>query len=165
MFRTVFVVTALLTALAPPAQAADVMVGKLKISTPWARATPKAAPVGGGYLTITNMGSEADRLIGGATAIARSVEVHEMKIDNGIMKMRMLANGLVIKPGQTITLAPGGYHVMFMGLKQQLKQGEHFKATLTFAKAGKVDVDFAIEGIGAVQGGGGDAMPGMKMNH
>jgi copper(I)-binding protein len=169
MFRIVFVVTALLVALALPAHAADVMVGKLKISTPWARATPKGAPVGGGYLTITNMGSEADYLIGGATAIAKSVEVHEIKMDKGIMKMRMLANGLEIKSGQTITLAPGGYHVMFTGLKQPLKQGEHFKVTLTFAKAGKVDVDFSVEGLGAMHGGGGTgadhAMPGMNMKH
>ena len=73
-----------------------------------------------------------------------------MKMDNGVMKMRPVAGGLEIKPGQTVKLDPGGYHVMFMGLKQQLKEGEHFKATLDFAKAGKVDVDFTIEGIGAM---------------
>ncbi len=60
-------------------------------------------------------------------------------------------------------LKPGGFHVMFVGMKQQIKPGEHFKATLEFAKAGKVDVDFTVEGLGAMQGGGGDAMPGMKM--
>lgn len=163
MFRTAFMVTALLAALALPAQAADVMVGKLKISAPWARATPKGAPVGGGYLTITNMGSEPDRLIGGSATIAKAVDVHEMKMEKGIMKMRELANGLEIKPGQTVTLDPEGYHLMFTGLKQPLKKGEHVKVTLRFAKAGKVDVDFAVEGIGAMHGGGGDAMPGMKM--
>ncbi len=85
-------------------------------------------------------------------------------MDGGVMKMRELAGGLEIKPGQTVTLDPSGYHVMFVGLKDQLKQGGHFKATLQFAKAGKVDVDFAVEGIGAKTGGG--AMPsvgGMKM--
>ena len=70
------------------------------------------------------------------------------------MKMRPVAGGIEIKPGQTVKLDPGGYHVMLMGLKQQLKQGEHFKATLEFAKAGKVDVDFTVEGIGAQTGGG-----------
>jgi copper(I)-binding protein len=156
------VCAALLAGLASPAQAADVMVGKLKISAPWARATPKGAPVGGGYLTITNTGSEPDSLIGGSVAFAKNVEVHEMKMDNGVMKMRMMANGLEIKPGQTVTLKPGGYHLMFTGMKQPLKKGEHVKVTLQFAKAGKADVDFAVESIGAMHGGA--AMPGMKMH-
>jgi copper(I)-binding protein len=163
MFRTAFTITAVLAALALPAQAADVMAGKLKISAPWARATPKGASVGGGYMKITNTGSEPDRLVGGATAISKEFEVHEMTMDNGVMKMRPVAGGLEIKPGQTVELKPGGYHVMFVGLKQQLTQGEHFNVTLEFAKAGKVDVDFAIEGLGAVHGGGGDGVPGMKM--
>ena len=162
MFRTAFMVTAVLAVLAIPAQAADVMVGKLKISAPWARATPKGAPVGGGYLTITNTGSEADRLMGGSAAFAKAVEVHEMKMDKGIMKMREMAKGLEIKPGKTVSLNPSGYHIMFTGLKQPLKKGEHVKVTLQFAKAGKADVDFTVEGIGAMHGGGG-AMPGMKM--
>ena len=166
MFRIVFIAAAILALLAPPAEAADIMVGHLKISAPWARATPKSAPVGGGYLTITNMGSEPDRLIGGSTAICKRVEVHEMKMDNGIMKMRELTNGLEIKPGQTVALDPEGYHLMFVGLKQQLKKGQHFKAMLQFAKAGKVEIDFTTEGIGAMHGnGGGGAMPGMKMQH
>jgi periplasmic copper chaperone A len=164
MIRTVFTIAALLAALALPAQAADVMAAKLKISTPWARATPKGAPVGGGYLTITNMGSAPDRLIGGTASFAKSVEVHEMKMDNGIMKMRELADGLEIKPGQTVTLDPSGYHLMFTGLTQPLKQGEHVKVTLDFAKAGKVDIDFAVEGMGAMHGGAGSDMPGMKMH-
>lgn len=162
----ILLTVAALCLVALPAQAADVMVGQLKISTPWARATPKGAPVGGGYLTITNMGSKPDRLVGGTASFAKSVQVHEMKMDNGVMKMRMLAGGLQIKPGQTVTLAPGGYHIMFMGMKEQLKPGEHVKATLDFAKAGKVDVDFTVEGIGAMHGGGAmPAMPGMNMKH
>ena len=168
MIRIAFI-AAVLAVMALPAEAADVMVGKLKISAPWARATPKGAAVGGGYLTITNMGSEPDRLIGGATAVSKSVQVHEMKMDKGVMKMRELTDGLEIKPGQTVTLAPTGYHIMFAGLKQQLKKGQHFKATLRFANAGKVDVDFTVEGIGAMHGGGatggGGGMPGMKMQH
>jgi copper(I)-binding protein len=168
MNRIIIPIATALCLLALPAQAADVMVGHLKISAPWARATPKGASVGGGYLSITNMGSEPDRLIGGASAVSSRFEVHEMKMDNGVMKMRPVAGGLQIKPGQTVTLDPNGYHVMFVGLKHQLKQGEHFKATLEFAKAGKVDVDFTVEGIGAVHGvsgggSGGGSMPGMKM--
>jgi hypothetical protein len=163
MPRIALIVAAFLAILvAMPAQAEDVTVGGLKISAPWARATPKGASVGGGYMTITNTGTVPDRLIGGSTDIARGFEVHEMTMDGGVMKMRAVAGGIEIKPGQTVTLDPSGYHVMLVGLKEQLKQGGHFKATLQFAKAGKVDVDFTIEGIGATTGGGHDhMMPGM----
>ena len=156
--------TAWLTA---PAQAAEVTAGCLKISAPWARATPKGASVGGGYMTITNTGTTPDRLIGGSTDVAKMFQIHEMKMENGVMKMRPVEGGLEIKPGETVKLDPTGYHVMLMGLKQQLKKGEHFKATLDFAKAGKVEVDFSVEGIGAMTGGGtanpGATMPGMNM--
>jgi len=164
MTRTVFIVATVLAAWAAlPAQAEDVTVGGLKISAPWARATPKGASVGGGYMKITNTGTAPDRLVGGSTDISGSFEVHEMKMEGDVMKMRPVAGGLEIKPGQTVTFDPSGYHVMFVDLKEQLVQGERFKATLEFAKAGKVDVDFTIEGIGA-QTGGGDhdhSMPGM----
>ena len=151
-----------------PAFAHDFTVGSLKIAHPWTRATPKGASVGGGYMKITNTGTAPDRLVGGASDVSTHVEIHEMKMDNGVMKMRPVANGLEIKPGQTVEFMPGGYHVMFMGLKQQLVQGQHLTATLQFEKAGKVDVDFAVEGIGAQSPGpaGGDhAMPGMQMKH
>lgn len=165
MTRTAFVIAAALAlSLAMPAQAEDVTLGPLKISTPWARATPKGASVGGGYMKITNTGTTPDRLVGGASEVSQRFELHEMKMDNGVMKMRMLANGLEIKPGQTVELNPGGFHVMLIGLNKPLKKGEHFKATLQFEKAGKIDVDFAVESIGA-QSGGDSAMPGMKMNH
>jgi len=154
-------------ALASPATAADVTAGSLKISSAWARATPKGAPVGGGYFTITNTGTMPDKLIGGSSSVSSHFEVHEMSMDNGVMKMRPIAGGLEIKPGQTVTLAPGGYHIMLMGLKQPLVEGDHFKATLEFEKAGKVDVDFTVESIGAMHGGdaGGHdhSMPGMQM--
>ena len=169
MTRTSFILAAVLAATVaigatPPAQAENVTVGTLKISAPWARATPKGASVGGGYMTITNTGTVPDRLIGGTTDIAKGFEVHEMKMEGGVMKMRPVAGGIEIKPGQTVTLDPSGYHVMLMGLKKQLMQGEHFKATLQFAKAGKVDVDFVVEGIGAKTGGGATpSMGGMKM--
>ncbi len=166
----IVMIAAMLGLLALPARAADVMVGKLKIGAPWARATPKGAQVGGAYLTITNTGSTADRLLGGSSAVAKEVQVHEMTMSNGVMKMRPVAGGLEIKPGATVTLKPGGFHIMFVGLNKPLKQGEHFKVTLDFAKAGKVDVDFTTEGIGAMHGdmpGGGHGdmpgMPGMKM--
>ena len=170
MTRTSFFAAGLFAAsivasLTLPAQAKDVTVGSLKISAPWARATPKGASIGGGYMTVTNTGATPDRLVGGSTDISKSFEVHEMSMDNGVMKMRMLAKGLEIKPGQTVTFKPGSYHVMFIGLKHQLVQGHHFKATLQFEKAGKVNVDFVVGGIGAQSIGpaAGHAMPDMKM--
>jgi copper(I)-binding protein len=163
MTRISFIAAALFAASLAAAQADTVTAGSLKISSSWARATPKGASVGGGYMTITNSGTAPDRLIDGATDIASRFEIHEMSMDNGVMKMRMLPKGLEIKPGETVTFKPGGYHVMLMGLKQQLVQGQHFKATLDFEKAGKVDVDFAVEGIGAQAPAGSHDMPGMKM--
>jgi len=165
MTRISFVIAVLAALAAMPAQAKDFMAGSLKISSPWARATPKGASVGGGYMTITNTGTAPDRFIGGSADISKSFEVHEMKMEGGVMKMRPVAGGIEIKPGQTVTLDPNGYHVMFVGLKEQLKQGSHFKATLDFAKAGKVPVEFAVEGIGAQAPAGDQGMSGMHMDH
>jgi copper(I)-binding protein len=170
MTRTSMIVAAVFAAsLAIPAQAEDVSAGSLKISAPWTRATPKGAGAGGGYLKITNTGATPDRLVGGSAEVSSRFEIHEMSMDNGVMKMRPLANGIEIKPGQTVEFKPGGYHVMFVGLKQPFEQGGHVKATLEFEKAGKVAVDFTVESIGA-QTGGDHAMPGMpsggmKMEH
>ena len=168
MNRTALIIAALSAALATsPALAHDYTVGSLKIDHPWARATPKGASVGGGYMKITNSGATPDRLVSGKTDVASRFEIHEMSMDNGVMKMRPVVQGIEIKPGQTIELKPGSYHVMFVGLKKPLAQGEPVKATLVFEKAGKVDVTFTVEGIGAQTGGGNHAMPsgGMKMEH
>ena len=162
-FAVVFV-AALAATLTHPVHAEDVTAGSVKISAPWARATPKGATVGAGYMTITNNGSAPDRLISGASDVSNRFEIHEMTMDNGVMRMRPIAKGMELKPGQSVELKPGGNHVMFLGLKKPLAQGEHVKATLAFEKAGKVEVDFTIESIGA-QTGGGHAMPGMKHGH
>jgi len=159
-----FAIAVIAASLMMPAQAQDVTAGSLKISAPWARATPKGASVGGGYLTITNTGTMPDRLVGGATDISSRFEIHEMSMAGGVMKMRMMPMGVEIKPGQSIEFKPGGYHLMFLGLKQPLEQGGHVKATLQFEKAGKVDVDFPVESIGAQNPSGGHKAPGMKMN-
>jgi copper(I)-binding protein len=165
MIRTLLFAVATLAAFTLAARAEDFAAGSLRISSPWARATPKGASVGGGYMTITNTGTAPDRLIGGSTGIAKGFEVHEMKMDGGVMKMRPVVGGLEINPGQTVKLDPSGYHVMFTGLKDQLKQGEHFKATLDFEKAGKVSVEFTVEGIGATAPTGDHAPPGAQMDH
>ena len=163
-----FVAAVIAAWAAMSAQAEDVTAGSLKISAPWARATPKGASIGGGYMKITNTGAAPDRLIGGSTDVANRFELHEMKMDNGVMKMRPVTDGLEIKPGQTVELPPSGYQAMLVRLKHQLEKGQHFKVTLEFAKAGKVDVDFAVEGIGAqspasASGGATPGIGGMKM--
>ena len=155
---------ALAAMLTSPVVAKDYTAGSLKIEQPWARATPKGAPVGGGYFTVTNNGSAPDRLVGGSVPVSSGFEIHEMAMDNGVMKMRMLPNGIEIKPGATLTFKPGGYHLMFTGLKDQLKQGETFKGTLQFEKAGKVDVEFSVQGMAATDAGA-SGHGGMPMNH
>jgi copper(I)-binding protein len=164
MTRISFIGAAVLAAwLAIPAQAEDVTVGSLHIIAPWARATPKGASVGGGYMKISNTGNAPDRLVSGASDVASRFEIHEMTMDDGVMKMRPVANGLEIKPGQTVELKPGGYHVMFVGLKVAFERGQQVKATLQFEKAGKVDVEFTVAGLGATSGGD-HAMPDMHMH-
>ena len=134
--------------------------GAIEIEQPWARATPKGATIGAGYMKITNTGTEPDRLVGGAASFAGRLEVHSMTMEQGVMKMREIKDGLEIKPGETVELKPGGYHMMFVGLKQPLKQGEDLTVTLKFAKAGTVEVKYPVEAVGA---GGPAAGQGMNM--
>jgi hypothetical protein len=99
-------------------------------------------------MKLTNTGTEPDRLIGGSTTGAGKFEIHEMAMDNGVMKMRMLPKGVEIKPGQTVEFKPGSYHLMFVGLKQPFEKGKRVKGTLQFEKAGTVDVEYDVEGVG-----------------
>lgn len=147
---------ALLTLLSAPLRAEDVKAGDLLITQAWSRQTPSGAKVAGAYLTIENKGTTADRLVSGSTDVAGRFEIHEMAMDGGVMKMRPLDNGLAIDPGKTVKLAPGGYHVMLMDLKGQLKQGDKVPVTLQFEKAGKVNVSLDVQGVGAQAPSGGD---------
>jgi copper(I)-binding protein len=130
------------------AAAEDYSVGSLQIGSPWARATPRGANVAAAYLTITNKGSAVDRLVGGSTTASGRFEVHDMVMEGGVAKMRPVEGGLAIKPGDTVELKPGSFHIMLMGLKQPLLQGTRLKGTLVFEQAGKVDVEFAVQPIG-----------------
>lgn len=123
--------------------------GSLTIGHPWARATPPGAKVAGGYLTIENGGAEPDRLVAVTAEIAGRAELHEMAVVDGVMKMRPLNDGVDIPAGGSVTLEPSGYHMMLMDLTRPLKEGESFAGTLTFEKAGTVDVTFKVESIGA----------------
>src|SRR6202142_4492946 len=129
---------------AGPAFAQQVKAGDLVLDHAWARATPGGAKVGGGYLTIDNKGTAPDKLIGGSSPAAGKIEVHEMSVNNGVMIMRPVTGGLSIPPGQSLTLAPGGYHLMLMGLTAPLKKGDKVPVTLNFEKAGKVDVTLDV---------------------
>ena len=138
-----------LSAVAAPARADALRAGDLVITKPWSRATPSGAKVAGGYLTIENTGSVSDRLVQGSGDIAGTVEVHEMAMNNGVMTMRPLDNGLTIEPGKTVTLAPGGTHLMLMNIKSPLRQGDKVPLTLEFEKAGRVTVSLDVQGVGA----------------
>ena len=148
--------------LATPARAEDVKAGDLVITQAWARATPAGAKIGGGFLTIENKGTVPDKLIGVSADGAGKIEVHEMTMNNGVMKMRPVEGGLTIEPGKTVKLAPGGLHLMMMDLKSPLKQGDKMPVTLEFEKAGKVAVTLDVEGVGA-QGPAASGGGGMKM--
>ena len=151
----------LATLLAAPALAEEVKVGDLVITDAWSRATPNGAKIGTGYLTIENKGSTSDRLVGVTADVAGKVEVHEMTMNNGVMKMRPLDKGLAIDPGKTVKLAPGGNHLMMFDLKSALKQGDALPITLEFEKSGKVKVSLDVQSIGAQ--GPGAASDGMEM--
>jgi hypothetical protein len=143
---------ATLPASVAPASAHEYKLGSLEIIHPWARATPGGAKVGGGYVKVINHGTEPDRLIGGSFERSERVEVHQMGMKDGIMTMRPVPGGLEIKPGETVELKPGGYHLMFQDLKAPLKEGDKVDATLTFEKAGTVKVFFSVAPLGAASG-------------
>jgi copper(I)-binding protein len=157
---------------ATAAQATDYNVGPIQISAPWARATPKGATTGAAYMTITNAGKTPDKVSCVSSDASAECQIHTMTMDSGVMQMRPVEGGLEIKPGETVTLKPGGFHVMLVNLKHPLEQGKTVKATLKFDTAGSVDVDYPIAAIGAAAPGvpaGGGTMQmqgggGMQMN-
>lgn len=123
-------------------------LGELEIGHPWSRATPGQARTGAGYMTITNTGTAADRLVKAETPVSGTTELHLMAVKDGVMTMREVDGGIAIPAGETVTLAPGGLHVMMMGLTSKLVEGETFPLTLTFEKAGAITVEIKVEAIG-----------------
>ncbi len=154
------VVAAVVAGAQTSASAQSVAVGSLTLSDLWTRATPPKAPTAGGFLTITNNGSEPDRLIAASSPIAKTVQLHTMEMKNGVMMMHEVEGGIEIPAGGTVTLAPGGFHIMFITLKDTLSEGGQVPVTLTFEKAGSVDAVMDVMAIGA-KGPSADAMPGM----
>ncbi len=143
------------------AVAEEYSAGSIKISQVWSRMVPKVVPSAGGYMTLTNTGTEADTLIGGTVAIAGKVEVQRMTMTDGIMRMRRLDAGLTIKPGETVVLDPSGYHLMFLELTERPELGAPIKGTLVFEKAGKVDIEYQVEPLGTQVPGRGAKQGGM----
>lgn len=152
--KTILTLALLAAAIGPGAALAHgYKLGDLAIGHPWARATPGGATIGGGYLSVTNTGAAPDRLTGATLSDADHVEIHEMKMDGDVMRMRPLPDGVEIKPGETVKLAPEGLHLMFVGLKAPLKAGDMVAGQLTFEKAGTVAVEFKVDAVGAMAPG------------
>lgn len=121
--------------------------GDIEVGHPWSRVTPAGASVAGGYFTLENEGTAADRLVSATAEIAGKTEIHEMSVKDGVMTMRALPDGIAVPAGAKVAFAPGGYHLMFLGIKAPLTEGESFKGSLTFEKAGTVEVSFKVEGM------------------
>ena len=124
----------------------------LRIDHPFARATPPGAKSGAVFLTVLNGGSETDRLLRASTPIAGGVILHQMAVEDGVMKMRAVPSLSVI-PGGRLELKPNGYHLMLIDLKQPLKLGEKFPLTLSFERAGSVLISVPVEEMGATPAG------------
>jgi copper(I)-binding protein len=139
--------------LATPVLAHSYKAGEIEIGHPWSRAAP-AGVTGAGYLTLNNKGSSADRLLGARADIARAVEIHSNSMEGGVMRMRPV-QAIDIAPGAEVALAPGGLHIMLIGLKQALVQGNRVPLTLVFEKAGEVQVELAVEAAGTRGGAAG----------
>ena len=152
--RRLFLATAV-SLLAVPSMAQDYKLGSLEITTPWTRATAPTARTGGGFMTITNKGTTADRLVSARSTVSEKVEIHEMQMDGSVMRMRELAKGLDIPPGATVMLKPGSYHIMFMELKAPLAKDAKVSVTLVFEKAGSIDVQLNVQAMGAMPQGHG----------
>jgi copper(I)-binding protein len=159
MYKT----TSLLAAFMLVAGAAAAQTGSVEIKNAWARATPGKAETGAAYVTIE--APAGDRLTGLSTPVAQKAQLHEMKMDGSVMKMRSLG-ALDLPAGQSVVLKPGATHIMLVGLKHPLHAGESFPLTLDFAKAGKREVSVTVEKMGAMgppgQGNAGMSMPGQR---
>lgn len=147
--RTAAAVFAAATMFASPSLSHDYTLGDIDIGHPAARATPPGARTGAGYLTLTNTGAEQDRLLSVSGGIAERIEIHETTVVEGVARMRPLAEGLAIAPGATVALAPGGIHLMLIGLTAPLVEGERVPVVLGFEHAGEIEVDLAVEAMGA----------------
>ncbi len=140
--------TACLALCSAHSNAHDYTQGSIHIVHPWARATAPGAQTGGGYLKLENKGA-ADRLVSASAAVSEAAELHTMSMEGNIMKMEKLEKGVEIPAGKTVELKPGGLHIMLVGLKAPLKEGQSFPLKLKFEKAGEITVDVKIDSLTA----------------
>jgi copper(I)-binding protein len=124
---------------------------ELRIDHPFARATPPGARTGAVFFTVVNAGKETDRLLRASTPIAAGVVLHQMALEDGVMKMRAVPS-VEVRSGGRLELRPNGYHLMLLDLKQPLKVGEKFPLTLTFEDAGSITISVWVEEMGAMGG-------------
>lgn len=130
-------------------------VGALAIEGAWTRATAEGAKVAAGYLTLRNTSASADTLLSVSTPAAERGEIHDMTMtDDGVMRMRHLADGLEIPAGGTVELKPAGMHLMFLGLKERLVEGGTLPVTLTFKSGAVMTIALPVRALGAPSGGG-----------
>jgi len=134
----------MLVALALPAAAHQYQLGSLLIDHPWSRATAPGMPMGVAYLSITNNGKAPDVLIAASTPAAARVEMHQTTIADGMARMRPLSE-VVIAPGSTVKIEPGGIHLMLVDLKAPLAAGKQVPLDLTFRRAGRISVQLSVE--------------------
>ncbi|MBC7993150.1 MAG: copper chaperone PCu(A)C [Rhizobacter sp.] len=128
---------------ATAAQAHSFKLGAIEIGHPYARATAPGQPSGGGYLSLSNAGAN-DRLVSASAEVSKSVELHTMSMEGDVMRMRQV-DAIEVPAGKKVELKPGGLHMMFIGLKAPLKQGDTFPLKLKFEKAGEVTVQVSVE--------------------
>lgn len=140
------------TLLSPQIMAHDYTLADLHIEHPWSRALPPVAPTGAAYLVIENRGDAADTLEGASTPIAGYTELHEHVHEGDLMKMQRV-DGVAIAPGEQVRFTPGGYHVMLFELKEPLVAGNTYPMTLTFERAGEIEIEVQVSGEDAAQGG------------
>lgn len=140
-----------LTAAMSGASAHGATAGTLTIAHPYALPTPPGATSGGAYLKeISNQGTSADSLVGVSSSAADRVQLHEMRMDGDVMRMRPVV-AIAIGAGQRVAMAPGnGYHLMFTGIHGAWKVGDHIPLTLQFERAGRVDVTVVVQERAAV---------------
>ena len=133
--------------------AAETAASSIALTDPWSRETAEGQNAGGAFMTIANTGTAADRLTGGSTPVAARVEIHTMTMENDVMRMRQLEDGLEMPAGGEVTLKPGSFHVMLMDLKQPLKAGDKVPLTLTFKGAGTVETELEVRAAGTMAPG------------
>ncbi len=164
MTKTIRALACLALFAAGAAQAHDYSQGMITIDHPWARPTPGQSKVGAAYLLLQNSGAETDTLLSAESPVSEKTQIHETLREGDIMKMREVRGGVAVPPGTAVAFKPGGNHIMLLGLKQKLEEGQHIPLTLTFAKAGVVAVEVAVEKAPSEKPEGGMAH-GSSMDH